>query len=107
MDRHRHSAHCAAFHRAVELVGKRWTGSILRALLQRPRRFRDFSGVIPEISDRLLSERLKELEELGMVQRQIHDGHPPRVSYRLTPKGKALRPTLGSIDEWAHRWGEL
>jgi DNA-binding HxlR family transcriptional regulator len=101
-----HPTHCARFHRAVELVGKRWTGSILRALLQRPRRFRDFAEAIPEISDRLLSERLKELEELGLVQREVQDNRPPRVSYRLTPKGRALRQTLGSLDQWAHRWGE-
>jgi DNA-binding HxlR family transcriptional regulator len=106
MEEHRHSQHCAAFHRAVELVGKRWTGAILRVLLQRPRRFNDFSAVIPDLSDRLLSERLKELEKLGLVRRVVEDSRPPRVSYQLTQKGKALRHTLGSLDQWAHRWAD-
>ncbi len=101
-----HAEGCGDFRRAVELVGKRWTGAILRALLHRPRRFSDFSGAIPEISDRLLSARLKELEEMGLVQREVQDGRPPRVRYRLSQKGKALRETLGVLDEWAHRWVE-
>ncbi len=106
MESRQHSSHCAPFHRAVELIGKRWTGAILRVLLQRPRRFSDFSEEIPDLSDRLLSERLKELEELGLVQREVRDTRPPQVSYRLTSKGMALRQTLGSLDQWAHRWGE-
>ena len=104
MSDHRHSDHCGHFRNALELVGKRWTGAIIRALLRHPRRFSDFGSVIPELSDRLLSERLKELEELGLVERKVDDGRPPRVSYRLTPKGRALRSTLGSLDAWAHRW---
>ena len=92
---------CSLYHRAIELVGKRWTGAILLVLLDGPLHFSGIRQLVPELSDRLLSERLKELEAEGIVERRVLDGSPVRVEYSLTPKGRALEPALASLKEWA------
>jgi DNA-binding HxlR family transcriptional regulator len=92
---------CGLYHRAIELVGKRWTGAILLVLLDGPLHFSGIRQLVPELSDRLLSERLKELEAEGIVERRVLDGAPVRVEYSLTPKGRALEPALASLKEWA------
>ena len=95
---------CGLFHRAVELIGKRWTGAILSVLLEGPLRFSEIRALVPDISDRLLSERLKELEAEGIVDRQVLDEHPIGVEYRLTPKGEALQPAVAALKSWAGDW---
>jgi DNA-binding HxlR family transcriptional regulator len=95
---------CSLFHRAVELVGKRWTGAILSVLLDGPLRFSEIRALVPDISDRLLSERLKELEAEGMVDRHVLDDHPVGVEYRLTAKGEALEPAVAALKRWAGEW---
>ena len=90
---------CGLYHRAIELVGKRWTGAILLVLLDGPLHFSGIRQLVPELSDRLLSERLKELEAEGIVERRVLDGAPVRVEYSLTPKGRALEPALASLKE--------
>jgi DNA-binding HxlR family transcriptional regulator len=95
---------CALFHRAVELVGKRWTGAILSVLLDGPLRFSEIRALVPDISDRLLSERLKELEAEGIVDRHVLDDHPVGVEYRLTAKGEALEPAVAALKRWAGEW---
>lgn len=95
---------CPAFHRAVELIGRRWTGVILRAMLNGVTRFSDLKAAIPELSDRMLSERLKELEAEGIVQRVVIPSMPVRVEYRLTSKGQALSYVLDALSTWAHKW---
>ena len=90
---------CALYHQAVELVGKRWTGAILIVLLDGPCRFSEVRELVPDLSDRLLSERMKELEAHGIVERRAID--PVRVEYRLTPKGLALEPAVKALKEWA------
>ena len=95
---------CALFHRAVELIGKRWTGAILSVLLEGSLRFSEIRALVPDISDRLLSERLKELEAEGIVDRQVLDEHPIGVEYRLTPKGEALQPAVAALKSWAGDW---
>ena len=95
---------CGLYHRAVELVGKRWTGAILLVLLDGPLRFSEMGELIPDISDRLLSERLKELESEGIVERHVHDDGPVRVEYALTEKGRALEPSLKGLKSWANSW---
>jgi DNA-binding HxlR family transcriptional regulator len=97
---------CPHFHRAVELVGKRWTGAILYVLLEsgRPLRFSEIAHAVPALSDRLLSERMKELEARGMVERRVGGASPARVEYELTPMGRDLAPALGELEAWAHRW---
>jgi DNA-binding HxlR family transcriptional regulator len=95
---------CPFFHEAVELVGKRWTGAIVGALIPGPRRFSELVHAIPQISDRLLSTRLRELESEGIVEREVLDGSPVRVRYTLTPKGRALEPAITELGVWARRW---
>lgn len=97
---------CPRYERAMELLGKKWTGLILRILLGGPRRFSDFRAQVPELSDRLLSERLKELEEAGVVERVVHDTRPVLIEYSLTEKGRALRRVVESIEVWAEKWVE-
>jgi DNA-binding HxlR family transcriptional regulator len=92
---------CGLYHRAIELVGKRWTGAILLVLMDGPLHFSGIRHLVPELSDRLLSERLKELEAEGIVERRVLEGSPVRVEYSLTSKGRALEPTLRSLKQWA------
>src|ERR1051326_6017194 len=91
----------APFQRAIELIGKRWTGAVVRALMPAPARFNQLLSGIPGISDRVLTERLRELESEGVVERLVDPGPPVRVSYRLTARGRALGPVLSAVAEWA------
>jgi DNA-binding HxlR family transcriptional regulator len=88
----------------VELIGKRWTGAILRVLMDGPLRFSQIGQAVPELSDRLLSERMKELEARGIVERTVISGPPLRVEYELSPMGKELEPALSELQRWAGRW---
>ena len=92
---------CVYYHRAVELIGKRWSGAIVAVLLDGPLHFSDIGRAVPEISDRLLSERLKELEAEGLVERRVIDGSPVRTEYSLTRKGQALEPAVRTLQAWA------
>jgi DNA-binding HxlR family transcriptional regulator len=96
---------CPQYHEAIELIGRRWTGAIIAVLLRfEPLRFSDIAARIPDISDRLLSERVKELEQRGLVERRVEDGPPVRVRYALTPMGRGLAPAVGELHAWAQRW---
>ncbi len=95
---------CARFHRAVELIGGRWTGAVIRLLLNGRMRFAELRSSIPEISDRMLSERLRELEAEGIVARIVVPETPVRVEYELTEKGRALEHALAAVGKWAERW---
>jgi DNA-binding HxlR family transcriptional regulator len=95
---------CARFHQAVELVGRRWTGAIIKLLLGGRMRYAELRGEIPDISDRMLSERLRELEQEGILARIVIPDTPVRVEYELTPKGRALERALAEIGRWAQRW---
>ena len=98
------SPFCPYYHHAVELIGRRWTGAILRALLTGVERFNDIAGTVPGLSDRMLSERLKELEAEGIVIRTVTPDTPVRVAYRLTPKGHALVAAVEALSAWAEEW---
>ncbi len=98
------SAYCATYQRAVEIIGRRWTGEIVRALLAGKTRFSEFTAIIPGLSDRLLSERMKELEATGIVSRCVSPETPVRVDYRLTDKGKDLVDVVDALERWANRW---
>ncbi|HZD79405.1 MAG TPA: helix-turn-helix domain-containing protein [Actinomycetota bacterium] len=98
------SPYCHHFHRAVQMIARRWTPEILRALLAGTVRFSGFTAVIPGLSDRLLSERLKDLEAEGIVVRTVTPATPVRVEYRLTAKGEDLATAIGAIAAWAERW---
>ena len=96
---------CPRYHEAVELVGKRWTGAILYVLLHGgPMRFTEIANSVEDLSDRLLSERMKELEKRGIVRRHVSGGPPPKVSYELTDKGRELAPAMSELKSWADRW---
>lgn len=95
---------CPRFHKAVELIGKRWTGAILRAMMAGATRFSDLANAVPGLSDRLLSERLRELESEGIVTRSVFPDIPVRVEYHLTEKGHSLEDVLATIASWSEVW---
>jgi DNA-binding HxlR family transcriptional regulator len=95
---------CPHFHAAIELIGKRWTGAIVSAMTEGPLRFGELARAVPGLSDRLLSQRLRELEEEGLVEREVEAGTPVRVTYSLTEKGADLRPAIQELKHWAKRW---
>ena len=101
---HGNSQVCSRFHHAVELIGRRWSGAIISSLLARPRCFNEFLAAVPGLSDRLLTERLRELESEGLVRRTVISGPPVRVSYELTESGKDLEPVILALGKWAERW---
>ena len=98
---------CPHFHHAIELIGKRWTGAIVCALTERPMRYAELGKAVPGLSDRLLSQRLRELEEEGLVERQVEAGTPVRVTYSLTVVGQGLDPILGELKVWARQWKKV
>jgi DNA-binding HxlR family transcriptional regulator len=95
---------CPKFHKTIELVGKRWTGAIVQLLMDGPQRFTALRGAVPGLHDRLLSERLKELEAEGMVTRRVYAETPVHIEYALTEKGRALEKVFAELHRWADRW---
>jgi DNA-binding HxlR family transcriptional regulator len=95
---------CGRFHQASELIGRRWTGAIIFVMLRKPCRFAALREAIPQITDRMLSERLQELEQEGIVERVVVPHTPVRVEYALTRKGRGLGKSIRAITEWAHTW---
>ena len=95
---------CLHFQQAVELIGRRWCGTIARALLPGPRRFTELRRAIPQISDRALSQRLRELEAEGVVIRRVSTGPPVEVAYELSAKGRDLEQVIDGVERWAHEW---
>jgi DNA-binding HxlR family transcriptional regulator len=96
---------CPYFHQAVELIGRRWTGAIVEILMQGGSlRFSTIASAVPDLSDRMLSDRLKELESYALVERTVFPGPPVRVQYALTQKGLELSPALRELGRWARRW---
>lgn len=102
-----HASFCSRFHRAVELIGLRWAGAIIQVLLRGRARYGAIRAAIPDINDRMLCERLKELEAEGIVARHVMPETPPRVDYELTAKGRALEAAIGEISRWAEQWSQL
>lgn len=95
---------CPKFESAFELIGKRWTGLIIRVLLNGPKRFKDMTEVITNVSSKVLTERLKELEAAGIVSRAVYPEMPVRIEYCLSEKGKELLPVLDELQKWADKW---
>lgn len=98
------SALCPRYHHAVELLGRRWAGAIIRLLLSGPARYNELRTQIPDISDRMLAERLKELELEGVLTRRVIPDPPIGVEYSLTDKGRALEGPVTAIGKWAEKW---
>ena len=95
---------CPRYEHAAQLLGKRWTGLLLNALLEGPRRFCELTSLVEGLSDRVLSDRLRELETEDIVQRIVYPQIPVRVEYQLTEKGRALKPVIDAIHAWAQQW---
>ncbi|MCA1059714.1 helix-turn-helix transcriptional regulator [Rossellomorea aquimaris] len=95
---------CPKYSTAFELLGKRWVGMIIKVLFEGTCRFKDLHGNIPNISQKVLTERLKELEEHGIVSREVLDEKPVKVLYSLTNKGKELEPVMQAVQTWAVKW---
>lgn len=95
---------CPKFENAFELLGKRWTGLIIRTLLSGQKRFSDIAAAIPNMSARMLTERFKELESEGIVIRKVYPEVPVRIEYELTEKGKELKIAMDEIQKWAEKW---
>ena len=93
---------CQAITHVFALLGKRWTGLIIVTLLDGPARFSRIVQLVPGMSERMLSERLTELSALGLITREVEDGPPVNVRYRLTTRGEALRPALAELERWGH-----
>jgi DNA-binding HxlR family transcriptional regulator len=95
---------CPKYQAAMEILGKRWTGLILNVLLEGPHRFSALAERLAPVSERMLSERLKELEATGIVKRQVQPESPVRIQYELTPKGRALQTVVTAVSQWAEEW---
>lgn len=99
-----HLTMCPRFEAAFCILGKRWNGLLIQALLSGPKRFKDISRVIPAMSDKMLSERMKDMEAVGIVVRNVFPETPIRIEYTLTDKGLAFQPVMDAIAEWAEQW---
>lgn len=95
---------CPKFESAFEILGKRWNGLLIRVLLSGPKRFKEIKESIPDMSDRMLTERIKELEAAGILVRHVYPETPVRIEYELTDKGRALEPAMNELQKWAERW---
>jgi DNA-binding HxlR family transcriptional regulator len=96
-----HDDTCPSFEGTLELIGRRWTGSVLQAAVQGARRFGEYRAMIDGISDRLLSQRLKELEAAGLIERAVVPSTPVQIRYQLTPDGQALVNALQPLAQWS------
>lgn len=104
LDQVHFEAFCYRFHHSVELIGRRWSGAIIRAMLGDINRFSEIYSTVPGLSDWLLSERLKELEAEGIIPRTVYPETPVRIEYELTEKGHSLTPEIEAISGWADVW---
>ncbi len=95
---------CPKFENAFELLGKKWTGLIIRTLLSGQKRFSDISEAIPNMSARILTERFKELELEGIIIRKVYPETPVRIEYELTEKGSDLQAVMDEVQKWAEKW---
>jgi DNA-binding HxlR family transcriptional regulator len=95
---------CARFHVAIELIGARWSGAVLQALFTGSRRFADIKAAIPGVSDMMLTRRLRELEDAGLVERRVIAASPVHVEYHLTQMGREAGPVLDAVIAWSHKW---
>lgn len=96
---------CPKFEKSFAILGKKWNGLIIDVLLEQgPLRFGELAQTIPSVSDRVLVERLKELEKEGLVERSALAEEPTRFSYQLTCKGADLQLAMSEIKHWGEKW---
>ena len=104
-DCHRYPQVCGRYHAAADLLGKRWSVSVVAVLVEhRTARFTQLREAVPGITPKLLSERLRELEAAGLVERHVVASVPVLVEYRVTEKGAALAEFVGALQRWADAW---
>jgi DNA-binding HxlR family transcriptional regulator len=101
-----HSA-CARFSEAIELIGGRWSGGILKALFGGQHRFAELRAAVPGVSDTMLVQRLRALGAAGLIERRVIPSTPVRVEYYLTDKGLDLAPVMDALMTWSHKWVAL
>ena len=99
-----HETTSCAVAACAEVIGAKWTALLVHDLSEGPRRFSELERSCAGISPRTLAERLRVLEEEGIVERRSYDEHPPRVEYELTPKGEAMLPIIAAMREFGHAW---
>lgn len=99
-----YSRMCPKYEAAIELLGKRWTALIIRVLMDGPKRFKDIKAQIPGMSDKMLTDRMKELEAHGILARHVYPETPVRIEYELLDKGKSLEGVIGEIQVWSEQW---
>ncbi|WP_318152516.1 winged helix-turn-helix transcriptional regulator [Paenibacillus terricola] len=99
-----YSKMCPKYESAAELLGKKWTGLIIRVLLGGPKRFKEIKEQIPDMSDKMLTDRMKELEAIHIVKRTVYPEMPVRIEYELTDRGHDLEPVILSIQDWGEKW---
>ncbi|HEV7981203.1 helix-turn-helix domain-containing protein [Amycolatopsis sp.] len=95
---------CVRFHAAIELIGARWTGAILRVMFTGQTRYAEIKAAVPGLSDTMLAQRLRTLETEGLIERRVIPATPVQVEYHLTEMGLDLEPVLASVISWSHRW---
>ena len=100
----RESGDCPSYHSAIELIGKRWNGVILRRLAGGAMRFSELRTAIPGITDTMLTQRLRELEDAGIVNREVVNTRPVDIRYGLTEVGTSLSPILDAVANWSNEW---
>lgn len=99
-----YSKMCPKYETSIDIIGKKWTGLIIRVLLDGPKRFKDIKLQIPSMSDKMLTDRIRELEAIEILKRNVYPETPVRIEYELTEKGKDLEPVILSIQQWGERW---
>ncbi|ETK30544.1 winged helix-turn-helix transcriptional regulator [Microbispora sp. ATCC PTA-5024] len=95
---------CSRFHAAIELIGARWTGAILRAVFTGRHRYAQIKAAVPGVSDTMLAQRLRTLEDEGVLERRVLPSTPVQVEYHLTAKGRDLDEAMEAVRAWADKW---
>jgi DNA-binding HxlR family transcriptional regulator len=95
---------CSKVEECYHILGKKWVGLVIHTLMDEPKRFSEIHTFIPDLSKRVLNERMKELEEQGIVLRNVIADRPVRTEYSLTKKGTELGQSLIALEEWADKW---
>lgn len=95
---------CVRFHAAIELIGTRWSGAILRAMFTGQHRYAEIRAAVSGVSDTMLAQRLRTLEVEGLIERRVIPTSPVGVEYHLTEMGRDLEPALEAVITWSHRW---
>src|SRR2546428_13751193 len=104
LERRQSTKLCRRFQSAADLLGKRWSPLVVQLLLKRPHRYSELVAELEVVTEGMLSQRLKELERAGVVQRRVIGEQPVRVEYHLTEKGRALSRVIGGLERWAEQW---